>query len=318
MAKSNSAASVSLPEKIRYWAQLTRMRMSNPSNKGMAARELKEMRHYVAAFEQQTGLKAKDSTVVEIGFGARPRRLMMMTGFFKKVYGIDLEAPVLSFGDTLRAARRNGLERAAKSIVRHALFERGAWDEFHGQMRAELPDYDPDKASFVLGSAALDEVWDQIGEVDLVFSIDVFEHIPPEDLRIALVKMREHLSPGGIVITRPCVYTGVGGNHLPDWYPYVVEEQTDHSMAWIHLIDPDFRVNTYLNKVTRGEFKTMFEEAGFNVLRDEAIMGRLGEKFLTPEKKAQLADWDDYELFSNKVEYFLRPKDAGSESRDAA
>lgn|GEM_PF-5815818 len=48
-----------------------------------------------------------------------------------------------------------------------------------------------------------------------------------------------------------------------------------------------------------------FKAAGFTVLADQAVFGRLGEKHMTPEKRAALSAYDDYELYSNRVEFLL-------------
>lgn len=307
MARSNSADQVGLRHKLRYWLQLYRRRSANPRSEGAAERELKEVRRHTAIFERLSGRKAAGCTVVEIGFGARPRRCFMLTGLFRTVYGIDLDAPVLTGFDALRTARRNGLERAGKSLARHLLFERHVWRDFRQFLATELPDADPDAARFLLGAADDDAIWREIGQADLVLSTDVFEHIAPDELRRTLDLVRQHLAPGGLLITLPFVFTGISGNHLPEWYPVNVRRRTDPEGAWHHLLAPDFRVNTYLNRMTRGELRAMFEGAGFEVLRDEAVYGRLGEDLLTPEKRAALAEWSDYELFSNKVEFILRP-----------
>lgn len=310
MSRSNSSDRVSPWQKLRYWAGLLRMRAGADDGEVTALRDLEELRTAVSQFEELTGKRAKDCAVVEIGFGARPRRALMLTGFFARVYAIDLDAPLFTTLDTLRAARKNGFERAFKSLVRHVLFERGEWRLFHRTVREALPGYDPGKANFVIGSAGDERTWSTIGKVDLALSFDVFEHIPPEDLQQALAAMRDHLAPGGVVITRPCVFTGIFGGHNLEWYPHKVERQSSDT-AWVHLTDPDFRVNTYLNRLTRRDYCRMFDDAGFDILHDHARRGRFGEQHLTPENRARLADYDDYELFSNEVEFHLRPRAEG-------
>ena len=76
--------------------------------------------------------------------------------------------------------------------------------------------------------------------------------------------------------------------------------------AWSHLLDPGFVVNTYLNRLTRRDYVEIFKSNNFSVLEDSAINGRLGEKHLTDVNKSKLLQFDDYELFSNFVEFVLK------------
>ncbi|KQN40546.1 hypothetical protein ASG37_01780 [Sphingomonas sp. Leaf407] len=308
MAKTNSSGKVGPIEKLRYAAALIRHRVSEASGEEAALHELRELQGYVASFEQATGKRAADSSVVEIGFGPRPRRAFLLSGMFAQVHAIDLDAPILSLGDALRTARTNGIERAVKSVARYALFDRREWPKFHATIRRELPGYAPDKVRFTIGSAGDEATWAAIGQADLMISFDVFEHIPPEELRLMLGTVRSHLRPGGMVISRPCVFTGITGGHTVEWYPQHAEQQPSGDTAWAHLTDPDFTVDTYLNRMSRADMRAMFEAQGFEVTRDHAELGRFCEVHLTPEKRALLKGYDDYELFSNNVEFHLKPR----------
>jgi hypothetical protein len=102
-SSSNSSAKVSVFEKLIYNFTLFRMRMRG-GNEGAkhASQKMNEIKHLVADFECETGHHAIDSTIVEIGFGARPERAFAFTAFFNKVIAIDLDAPVLSLRDIPR------------------------------------------------------------------------------------------------------------------------------------------------------------------------------------------------------------------------
>jgi hypothetical protein len=119
-------------------------------------------------------------------------------------------------------------------------------------------------------------------------------------------ELHKHIFSHSIIVTRPNVFTGISGGHDLEWYSYRVETNKSNT-AWGHLLDPNFQPNTYINKLSRREYIDIYEEAGFKVVRDEAIRGRLGEKHLTPEKREFLSAFDDYELFSNSVYFLLKP-----------
>lgn len=303
--QSNSAGQVGIASKINYNLRLFAMRLKG-GNEGAALADgvLDEIAGIVSEFEIRTGRKAAESTVVEIGYGARPARLFAFSGFFGRVVGMDLDSPVLRLSDIAAVFRRNGFERGLKSLVRHALFDARSWKRFHARLRAAAPRYDPASVTILVGDAGGDAVWRDVPPADLVFSSDVFEHIPPGSLPAMLRSLAQRLAPGGIVITRPMVFTGIAGGHDLEWYPHRVDTNASAS-AWGHLLNPTFQTNTYLNKLRRADFAALFREHGFRIVRDHAMLGRLGERHLSPQRRSELAAFDDYELFSNRVEFVL-------------
>jgi hypothetical protein len=303
---SNSSADVSFFEKLIYNFTLFRMRMRG-GNEGSkhANQRYDEIKSLVADFEHETGHRAIDSTIIEIGFGARPERAFAFTAFYNKVIAIDLDAPVLSFRDIFPVFRKNGLERGLKSLIRHILFDSRGWKTYHRQMKKLHPAYNPAKVKFLIGNAGSPDIWAGIDKADIIFSTDVFEHIPKEDLQSLMHELYKHIFSHSIIVTIPMVFTGISGGHDLEWYPHQVEMNIS-STAWGHLLIRDFQPNTYINKLSRREYVDIYEKAGFKVVRDEAMRSRLGEKHLTPEKKELLSAFDDYELFSNNVYFLLK------------
>ncbi|WP_080572778.1 class I SAM-dependent methyltransferase [Sphingobium yanoikuyae] len=306
--RSNSSlGSIPLVEKLKYAWQLLKFRIGEPGAKDFAMQIRDEVAGVAAIYERETGKLASQARVLEIGFGPRPQRAFGLTGFFKDVIAVDLDAPVMGIRDLVRVFRKNGLERGIKSLVRYALFDAREWPMFHKVLVANTPHYRPNTAKLIVGSAGDHSTWEQFGgAIDIVFSTDVFEHIPPAELEVLLTTIRSRLAPGGIVVTRPVVYTGIAGGHAVEWYPQNVAAQTDGTTAWRHLLDPDFTINTYLNKLTRRDFVELFNRVGFEIGGDFAEFGRMGERWMTAEKRAALAHYDDYELYSNRVEFLLR------------
>lgn len=82
------------------------------------------------------------------------------------------------------------------------------------------------------------------------FSQDVFEHIPHGVLSSVLANLKSWLKRGAICVIRPHIYTGItGGRHDPAYYAYRVQSNSiREDKAWAHLWDPEFKVNTYLNR----------------------------------------------------------------------
>lgn len=169
------------------------------------------------------------------------------------------------------------------------------------------PEYDLANTTLVVANAASDDFWIAYpGPYNLVFSTDVFEHIPPADLTTLLARLHNALAPDGVVITRPTIFTGITGGHDPAWYPHKVDTNPSDG-AWGHLREPSFAVDTYLNRLTRREYVGLFEAAGFEILQDEALHPRFGYQHLEAARRAGLDNrYDEYELFSNTVEFVLK------------
>lgn len=306
ISRSNSSVpNVSLFEKVRYNAGLLLMRMRDGDPVAAINAILQEVDEVRMIFEETTGKQAIDSAVLEIGFGARPFRAFALSCVFGAVVAVDLDAPVLTVRDCRRVFRTNGVERGLKSLARHLLFDGRLWKTFHQALKKKHEHYRPESAQFIVANAGSETFWVKLGnKPDLIFSSDVFEHIPFEDLEVLVRKTREHLAPGGIVITRPNVFTGISGGHDLEWYPHRVIGNTSES-AWGHLLEPHFRVNTFLNRLRRADFADIFKRCGFRIVHDRALLGRLGERHLTERRRHELRDYSDYELFSNRVEFVL-------------
>lgn len=307
-AQSHSTAPLPWREKLAYNWQLLQMRLAaGHDGAARAQARVEEVRQFVAQFEARTGKQAAQSTLVEIGFGARPERAFVYSGFFAQVYAMDLDAPVLSLRDLPRVLARNGWQRAIKSAVRHILFDRRGLRDFHQSAAQILPGYRPQSVQFIVGDAAAAASWKGLrGAVDLVVSHDVFEHIPPAPLRALMGQIAAQLARDGVVMTQPMIYTGICGGHDPQWYPHNIPTN-DPATAWGHLTDPDFATDTYLNKLSRQNFRDLFTQAGFAIVDEAPTHPQLGAQHLTPENRARLAAWSEDELFSNTVAFWLAP-----------
>lgn len=258
-------------------------------------------------YESYTSKKSSDSAVLEIGFGGRPHCAFALQLRFRDVTAVDLDHPVFGWADFPSARRKNGLMPAWKALVRSMIFDRGEWQHFHASLKNIDYRYAPDRSRLVVADVGEGTFWENNpGPFDLVYSVDVFEHIPELSLIQAMRQVRQRLSPKGLLITIPCVFTGIVGGHDPYWYPHRVEDN-DSRTAWGHLPPSEFKVDTYVNRLSRGRYVEIFHECGFEILEDVALHGRLGERHLTPGRRRELpAVLDDYELFSNNVRFVLR------------
>ena len=133
-----STASVGIAEKARENAELLRSHRA-------AAREQRDfewvfadLRRYDELLREHSGTRLADARVLEIGFGARPYRLVAMLASGVDARGVDAETPVIdgSLRELAAAYRTNGLERALKSLIRYALFDRAERARFRSALAA--------------------------------------------------------------------------------------------------------------------------------------------------------------------------------------
>lgn len=299
-------------EKLRYWLALWRKyaAQDRACAEGIAAFGAVGIRDYEGLMRRHAGRGLAGSRALEIGHGQRPFRLFRLAALGCDVRGIDLEVPVLAGAprEILETLRRNGWERALKSAVRAHFFDRRAWRSFERAVMREAgrPPL-RDRARLLVGDAADPAVWRRIGgAVDLIYSEDVFEHIPEADLRRVLALMAGHLRPDGIAIISPMIFTGISGGHSPEWLPARVDRDVSRrSEPWEHLRADRFPAGTCLNRLPRRAWRDLFAER-FEIIEETPLMPELGRRYLTPDIREELASYPEEELFSNKVRFVLR------------
>jgi len=316
LSRTNSSISAIGPlQRLRYWAALLAMKLRGLRGKPDFAAERTSISEYRETLARYAGKRIENCRVLEIGFGQRPWRLCWLVNLGVDAVGVDLDRPVLrgSPAELMRVWREHGLERALKSVVRALLFDRRERRALARAVEAETgrPFVLPIERMRV-SDAADDGFWRGLPPLDFVYSEDVFEHIPPEGLERVVAAMARALKPDGLAFIRPDVFTGITGGHDPEWYAYTLAEpRRRRSEPWEHLRRDRFPANTFLNRLTRADYRRLFA-ARFDVLEERVAMPNLGREFLTPEVRAALDAYDEEELLSNNVLFLLRPKPAAT------
>lgn len=269
-----------------------------------------EIAEYDALLQALTGTRLAEAVVFEIGFGARPHRQVALQSMGVDIRGVDVEMPVLSGRPSqfVGMLRRNGIERFAKSLVRHMLFDRGEQRELDRALRERgfARRLDPER----LMVADAGDVEIEPGSLDLVISEDVFEHLQRDTLKRVVASMVRWLKPTGIALIRPNVFTGITGGHLTEWSRDAMRQPppTHRSEPWDHLRQRRFKPNIYLNELTRAEYREAFA-AHFEILEERVAQPDLGRGYFDARAQTELARWPDEELFSNQTLFVLRPRE---------
>lgn len=311
----SSIQGVSSIERVRYWAALFAMKLRGLRRTPDFTPERASIAEYRGALMHHAGRRLEDCRVLEIGFGQRPWRLCWLAALGVDVIGVDLDRPVLrgAPSEFVRIFRAHGAERTLKSLVRFLLFDRRDRRALARTIESETA------RPFVLpvqrlrvSDAASEEFWRALPPLDFIYSEDVFEHIPREGLECIVPAMAHALRPGGLALIRPCVFTGITGGHDPEWYTHTLATpRRRRSDPWEHLRRDRFPADTFLNRLTRADYRRLFAEH-FEIMEERVALPDLGREFLTPSIRATLARYGEDELLSNNVLFLLTPKDTRS------
>jgi hypothetical protein len=268
-----------------------------------------DVAEYDTLLRGYTGRGLAEARTLEIGFGARPQRQTILHSMGVEATGVDAEAPLLEGGlsEIATILRRNGVERAAKSLVRHLLFDRGERRALAAAIRARGLEPKLERARLIVQDAGELEV--SAASLHLVFSEDVFEHIRRDTLERLIPRMATWLSDGGIALIRPNVFTGIVGGHLLEWSldSMRMPPARRRSQPWEHLRGRHFAPNTYLNELTRADYRELFSRS-FDILEERVRRPDLGREFFDACARRELAEWSEEELFSNQTLFVLRAR----------
>lgn len=314
MARSNSQFSeVTLLERVAYlWRLLSinfeRRHLINDIFEACA----NDLDFYQRAFSAETGRDLREARILEIGYGQRPFRLIMLHSIGYDVRGVDLDRPLLSLNPVklVSVLRTNGALRATKSLVRCIAFDRAhyrAFDAFIRERYGKPLSLAPE--TMLVGNAASPDVWSRAGRpLDFVYSDNVVEHIPRDQLAAVLAQMSDSMSDRGLAVIAPMVYTGIAGGHHLGWGPHEVDvDDLTRGPAWGHLTGESRPADTYLNKMTLRDYRELFSER-FDIVREQRSLGDIGRRHLTAERRQRLRGFSDEELFSNHIRFVLRKK----------
>jgi hypothetical protein len=310
MKSSSSGRGISLAIKVREWGEQLRILCTSraPWRRRDFSGLERDFERYEVAARAYGGFELRGATAFEVGCGQRPYRLFYLTACGVDAHGVDLDKVVMgaSLSDFFESLKINGAERATKTLVRALLFDGADNRQFHAFLteQAGRPFNWPMDRIFH-GSAAEPSAWPQ-APTDFVYSEDVFEHIPPDELPAVCEQISCQLSSRGIAYIKPLVFTGIQGGHSVDWYT-LTPNSNRRCPPWEHLLENRFPANTYLNRLTRSDFRKLFSR-NFEILEESVVQPDLGREYMTPPLREALSAYSDEDLFSNGVVFVLRSR----------
>lgn len=307
--KTNSSGAVTFRQKFSQGLLLLVNHISRVRANALSRATLRDIDEYDQLCRSLMGRSICDLKVFEIGYGARPYRLASMISLGIDAHGVDLDAPMLKFNTKAfrEIYRKNGLERLIKSVIRFIVADIIERRQLKKALASRGKPFRLPPERFLVGDAL--EVIGQIGQVDLFVSEDVFEHIPGRDLQQLIDRMADKLSPNGLALIRPNIFTGITGGHSVEWFEDNIGKRwcSKWSAPWGHLIDQGSVGDTYLNRLRRSEYRSLFETR-FKIIDERVKYPDLGRKYLTDEVAQELSGYGEDELFSNQVMFVLMRK----------
>lgn len=271
---------------------------------------MRDLEFYESLMKEYGTVSWRSARIFEVGYGARPLRLLALHYLGMDAQGVDLDQPVVGPRPKaiIAALRRNGWERALKSTVRATLFD--YWEQralrracFAMRPDSALSPIDYDR--LLVCDAASDEIRTLgAGAFDFIFSEDVLEHVPPDALEQVLDNIRFLLAEGGIAFFKPHIFTGISGGHLVDWYD-ATPGRRRKAEPWEHLRKRRFVANTYLNELWLTDYRTMLGSR-FEIVKEYPASPSLGPRYLTDDVRAELTHIPEEELLSDKYVFICR------------
>jgi SAM-dependent methyltransferase len=239
--------------------------------------------------------------VLDVGCGKALWLTLLLHTAGARATGIDDEAVTAGRGPGkyLGIARRNGPERAARTLAWDLLYARPYYRSLAEAFGAPLRFEGVDVRSMSAWKLDFPDA-----SFDLVVSHEVFEHLAeiPETVRA----LHRVLKPDGLTYIYVHNYTSLSGGHhiawkYPDTEPSEVVPPWDHLRSRLH---PD--IPSWVNRLRERDYRAAFEE--HFVIEDWIRTQREGEQILTPEIRAELGEYDEDELLTKGFVIVARPR----------
>jgi SAM-dependent methyltransferase len=241
--------------------------------------------------------------VLDVGCGKSFWLTLLLHSSGARVTGIDSESVTPKHGLDKYAgiARANGLERALRTLVWDAVYAAPYYHEL-----AAAGGFPLRFKGIDVRTMSVTELDFADNALDLVVSHEVFEHL--SDVPGALRSLRRALKPDGVAYIYIHNYASLSGGHHIAW-KYPDNEPSEIVPPWDHLrqnLYPD--IPSWVNRLRERDYRPMFE-AKFEIL-DWFPTAREGEALLTPEIRAELAEYGEEELLTKGYVVIARPKQA--------
>jgi len=288
----------SVMDRLRLYASL--VRYSSTHNRDFA----REHYAFFARMLEQLGRHGKDPRglrVLDVGCGKSCWLTILLHSYGAQVTGVDTEYVQVGFrpGKYFSIFRRNGFERALRTVVWDLIFARPYYRELARQCPFALRFDGVDTRVAPDGRMAFPE-----RSFDLTVSHEVFEHI--RDVDAVTRDLASLLKPDGLTYIYVHNFTSISGGHQIAW-KYPDTEPSQVVPPWDHLREkrhPD--IPSWLNSMREAEYQEIF--ARYFTILQWIPSAREGAKLLSPEIRRELSAYSEVELLTKGFTIVARPK----------
>jgi SAM-dependent methyltransferase len=238
------------------------------------------------------GLSGK--RVLDLGCGERFHFALLCAGHGAQVAAIDIEyvAPDFIPLAFLRAARHDGVKRAARFVLRRLLFDSRYYHSLEDAAGMNLRSLSS-RIDFgiVSDDATMYPFRDE--SFDLIASNAVLEHVA--DVPHFASEVVRLLKPGGYFYAIAHNYYSISGGHRPEWsQPDVLPAK--EIPPWDHLRKNQYPTRSHLNRYSPEQYADAFSPLmqmllfeGRDAAHNPAGQRGEGEQFLTAEVASELS-----------------------------
>lgn len=258
---------------------------------------------FYRGFRSRMG-EVKGKKILDLGCGKTFWLTLLLASDGADALGVDTEltTPQRTPGKYLRLLRENGIERTARTLAWDLLFASRYYRRLGVEFGKPLR-FDQVRLARIDGTRL--PVPD--GSLDHVVSHEVLEHVRevPEVLR----EVRRALKPDGLAYLYVHHFTSLSGGHHIAW-KHPDEAPSRVVPPWDHLRERRFaHVPSWLNQIRARDYRTMIE-AELDIV-EWRWLPKEGELLLTPQIRAELADYDEDELLHKGFVIIARPRNGG-------
>ena len=246
------------------------------SNSKTAMMDYQHLRGYL---DKYVCLPLKKIRILDIGCGQTAIQTALFHTDGADVTGIDIEVPTyrMSISTCFRIIELNGFERALKSLLRHILFDKKYFSRISQEYGKPINFQGIDIRMMDATHMTFDSE-----TFDFVFSRAVLEHV--KDVKALIREINRILNPRGIAVINIHLFPSISGGHCMEW------RDPDRSPSirippWDHLRENRFPENTYLNKLTINDYRSIFRSY-LTILEEHTLIE--GEEILTKEIEDEL------------------------------
>ena len=272
-----SGQKIPLLAKVRSeWATFRGQRANVPS---LAQRKIVAHKTLMERLDRYVDIPLCDVRALDIGCGQKAILTALMASEGVKVTGIDVELPTYNMDVRIffESLRRNGWERALKSLARHVVLDKRLQTEISRQSGRLNLFRDLDVRVADATHLPFDD-----DSFDFVYSLAVLEHV--SDVAAALSEVNRVLTRRGTAWLHINVYPSCSGGHGPGWAD-PDESQSETVPPWDHLRDNLSPPNTYLNKLGLKDYRELMQ-SHLDIVNEEKV--EVGRDILTADIEAEL------------------------------